>query len=180
MPSLSRLFAGSALKITILFASASLADEAILESAMSAGPRSLSENAKIVDWDGNVIREGSNGWTCLPDRADTPGDDPWCVNDPWVNFLDAYKSQAEPSYTGFGIAYMLQGDTPVSNTDPYATEKTTEEDWVEGLGGHMMVLLPDKELLKSFSTDPDNGGPWVMWPDTLYAHLMIPIEEAPH
>jgi hypothetical protein len=29
-----------------------------------------------------------------------------------------------------GFAHMLQGDTPVSNTDPYATTPTTPDDWV--------------------------------------------------
>ena len=34
-----------------------------------------------MDWNLEVIREGSNDWTCLPDRPDTPGNDPWCVTD---------------------------------------------------------------------------------------------------
>ena len=49
----------------------------------------------------------SNGWTCLPDRPDTPGVDPWCVNEPWMNFLDAYINKTEPSYTEMGFAYMM-------------------------------------------------------------------------
>ena len=47
-----------------------------IQNAMSAGPSSISSDAAILDWDLNVIREGSNGWTCLPDRPDTPGNDP--------------------------------------------------------------------------------------------------------
>ena len=39
----------------------------------------------------------------------------------------------------------------------------------------LMMLIPDKNAMRNVSTDPYNGGPWVMWPDTPYAHLMIPI-----
>ncbi len=75
-----------------------------------------------------------------------------------------------------GVAYMLMGDSPVSNTDPAATSKTTDSDWVVGLGAHLMMLIPDRRSLDGISTDPYNGGPWIMWPDTPYAHLMIPID----
>jgi len=38
-----------------------------------------------------------------------------------------------------------------------------------------MMLIPELSYLESVSTDHLNGGPWVMWPDTPYAHLMIPV-----
>ena len=47
-----------------------------IQNAMSAGPSSISANATVMDWDLNVVREGSNDWTCLPDRPTTPGNDP--------------------------------------------------------------------------------------------------------
>jgi hypothetical protein len=147
----------------------------LIDSAESAAPASISANATIMNWNLEVVREGSNDWTCLPDR-DTPGIDPWCVNEPSLNLLRAYVSKQEPTYTQFGVAYMLQGDTPVSNSDPYAAEQTGPEDWVTDLGPHLMLLLPDQSLLKAFPTDHLSGGPWVMWPDTPYAHLMVPLE----
>lgn len=147
-----------------------------VSSAMSAAPTSISGEARILDWNMNELRAGTNQWTCLPDRSDTPGNDPWCISDAWMNFLDAYVSQTEPTYTEVGFAYMLQGDTPVSNSDPYATEPTGPEDWVTDLGPHLMVLVPDKSLLENISTNHLIGGPWVMWPETPYAHIMIPLE----
>jgi len=169
-----------ALAITVLIVPGQLAAQrTVILSAQSAAPSSISDHAQIMTWDGKVIREGGNGWTCLPDRPDTPGEDPWCVNDAWVNFLEAYVSKSKPSYDQVGIAYMLRGDTPVSNTDPYATSKTTDADWVEDLAAHLMILVPDLGSFSSFSTDPNNGGPWIMWPDTPYAHIMIPLEGPP-
>lgn len=147
-----------------------------IKSAMSAAPPSISANATILDWNFKVIRKGTNGWSCLPDRAETPGTDPWCVNDPWIDFLKAYVNKTEPTYSELGFAYMLQGDTPVSNRDPFATKPTGRDDWVTDLGPHLMMLVPNRELLEHISTDHLNGGPWVMWPDTPYAHIMIPLE----
>ncbi len=148
----------------------------VIGSAMSAAPASISAKATIQDWEGNELRSGTNGWTCLSDRPDTPGNDPWCVTGAWLNFLEAYVNKAEPTYTDIGFAYMLQGDTPVSNRDPYATEPTGPEDWVTDLGPHLMMLAPDRRMLEGISTDHLNGGPWVMWPGTPYAHIMIPLE----
>ena len=150
-----------------------------LARAERAGPSSLSRNATIMDRDGKELRKGTNGWTCMPDNPNTPGTDPMCMNEPWLNFRDARKNKMKPTYTQVGIAYMLQGDTPVSNTDPYANVPKPGDDWVEGLGAHIMVLVPDVEALKNVSTNSKNGGPWVMWPDTPYAHLMIPIDSYP-
>jgi hypothetical protein len=157
------------------FSNGALAED-IIESAMSAAPKSISASATIMDWDFKVIREGSNGWTCLPDRPNTSGNDPWCVNGAWVNFLNAYVKNEKPSYKEIGFAYMLQGDSPVSNADPFATEPTGADDWVTDLGPHLMILNPDRSLLSNISTDHLNGGPWVMWPDTPYAHIMVPLE----
>jgi hypothetical protein len=79
-------------------------------------------NSKVIDWNIKMLRAGNNGRTCLPDNPDTLGNDPWCVNEPWLNFLNAYVKKEKPTYTEIGFAYMMLGDSPVSNTDPYATE----------------------------------------------------------
>ena len=147
-----------------------------IESARSAAPASISANATVMDWDLNVVSEGTNEWTCLPDRPGTPGNDPWCVTDAWLNFLQAYVNKTEPTYTELGFAYMLQGDTPVSNADPFATEETGPADWVTDIGPHLMMVVPNREVLSAIPKDHLNGGPWVMWPDTPYAHIMIPLE----
>jgi len=59
------------------------ADTAVkITNAMSAAPSTVSANATILDNAMDdagkfiVLREGSNGWYCLPDALGTPGPDP--------------------------------------------------------------------------------------------------------
>jgi hypothetical protein len=42
-----------------------------------------------------------------------------------------------------------------------------------------MVILPDVAQLDALPTDPQNGGPWVMWKGTKYAHIMMPTAPMP-
>jgi len=163
--------------LCVAFGTSAHADEAKIESALSAGPESLTKNATIADWDGTVLREGTNGWTCLPDIPDNGGTDPWCVDQSWMNLLDALNNGKDPSYNKIGIGYMLAGDAPISNIKP--SGKKEDGDWVEGLKAHLMLAVPDKSLYDNISTDPNNGGPWIMWSDTPYAHIMVPIDSYP-
>jgi hypothetical protein len=146
-----------------------------IRSAMSAAPASVSDDATVRDWQKQELRAGTNEWTCMPDRPDTERNDPWCVNAPWLNLINALINRIEPTYTEVGFAYMLQGHSQFSNSDPYQKEPTTDDDWVSDLGGHLMMLIPGAAYLEGISTDHRNGGPWVMWPNTPYAHLMIPV-----
>ena len=73
--------ATSLLALLFLSPIANAAEEKI-ENALSAAPASLSRHAKVMDWDGKVLRKGSNGYTCLPDIPDNGANDPWCVVEP--------------------------------------------------------------------------------------------------
>jgi hypothetical protein len=52
--------------------------------ALSAGPAEIANNARVVDTDehGNtiVLREGSNGFTCMPGNPRVVGDPPMCAD----------------------------------------------------------------------------------------------------
>jgi len=154
--------------------------QAKIADAMSAGPPSIANDATILDWaldDAGkfvVLREGSNGWYCQPDTPGTPTDDPQCSDATWMEWIYAFLAGEEPQITVPGIAYMLQGDSAASNTDPFATEPAAGEDWVVD-PAHIMILLPEGTGQSVFSTDPDSGGPFIMWAGTPYEHVMVPV-----
>jgi hypothetical protein len=148
--------------------------QAKMTNAMSAAPASVSDHATIKDWDGTVLREGTNNWTCYPDMPDAPNNTPMCLDETWIEWLDAWQNKGTPTFTSVGIGYMLQGGPPGSNTDPFAEGPAADNEWMEGGPPHVMVILPDVGLYDGLPTDPENGGPWVMHRGTSFAHIMIP------
>lgn len=69
---------------------------------------------------------------------------------------------------------MLHGDAKgvgVSNSDPFHSDPKKAADYVE-TGPHIMLIVP-KNLLMGITSDPKTGGPYVMWKDTPYAHIII-------
>jgi hypothetical protein len=144
--------------------------------AKSAAPASISAKATVVVG-GDVVAKGSNGWTCMPDTM--PGDGAAMCNDGmWMQMMTALGGKQDFNATGIGISYMLQGDigAGVSNSDPYHPDPKKAADYIE-LGPHLMIIVP-RELLKGITDDPASGGPFVMWKDTPYAHIMVPVADA--
>lgn len=154
-------------------------DEALIMNALSAAPPSIAKGATVVGHDGRVLRRGTTEWVCMPDMPDVPNDTPMCLDAQWRAFIDAWLHKRVPTVTGVGFGYMLQGDMPVSNVDPFAAGPTPTNQWIQHGAPHVMVLVPDAQVLDGVSTDPTNGGPFVMWKGTPYAHLMVPTTPAP-
>lgn len=146
----------------------------LIRNALSAAPASVADAATVVDHQGQALRPGTNGWICMPDMPEVPNNSPMCLDEPWREVIDAWMKKRQPQISRIGISYMLQGDMPVSNTDPFATAPTRDNQWLAVGVPHIMVVLPDHSQLEGLSTDPNNGGPWVMWKGTPYAHIMIP------
>jgi hypothetical protein len=151
--------------------------QAKIERAMKAAPAAVSHDATIVDVDGTVLRTGTNGWHCHPGVM--PGDDhPMCNDEVWMQLMAALSKKADFKPDRVGISYMLQGDAKVNNADPFDTTPDPGEVWVQE-GPHLMIIVPDAAALEGLPTDPDNGGPYVMWKGTPYAHIMIPVGPRP-
>jgi hypothetical protein len=141
--------------------------------AQSAAHPEISKQATILDMDGKVLKEGTNGWTCLPGVLSSDGK-PMCNDDVWMKMVKSVKTKSDFKADRIGISYMMQGDALVSNSSPYAKDKKNGDVWVQE-GPHLMIIVP-KEMLKGLSDDPFNGGPYVMWKDTPYAHIMVPVK----
>lgn len=159
--------------------SAPVSDAALIANALSAAPASVAAGATVKGHDGRVLRQGTSDWVCLPDMPDVPNDSPMCLDAPWRAIIDAWLNKRTPHVMEVAFAYMLQGDMPVSNTDPFATAPTPTNHWIQHGDPHMMVFIPDLRLLEGMSTDPMSGGPYVMWKGTPYAHIMVPGARPP-
>jgi hypothetical protein len=149
-------------------------------SAESAAPAAIAHDASVVSVDASgamtTVREGKNGWTCMPDAPDTPGPDPMCFDANAGKWVDAWVHHKPPPTGTVGVMYMLEGGTDASNTDPYATKPTAENNWVS-TGPHIMIV-GSKEILAGHPSGakPDTSVPYVMWAGTPYAHLMVPVK----
>ncbi len=151
-------------------------DEALIANALSAGPKDVTEGAKVIGSDGKVLREGNNGWTCM---AESPGMGPMCNDETWMAALGAMQEGGAFPTGKFGVSYMLagEGNAPgVSNLDPAATEPTKDNMWIKD-GPHMMIILPDPAMYSKMSNNVDDPV-YVMWKDTPFAHLMVRLGDA--
>ena len=173
---LSLAFSMLVLLPRVAFAQEEEADAAaMIASALSAAPEAITATATVTDLGGNVLRQGTSGFTCMPDDPEIPGDGPICLDAGWGALINAWLNQEEPPVLEKqAFIYALQGGWPASNVDPYADGPTEDNEWLGIPDPHIAVLVPDASMLEGISADPNNGGPWIMWRDTPYVHLMIP------
>jgi hypothetical protein len=155
--------------------------ETKIENIMSAATQVVGDGATMLDWptepggEQALLRKGTNEWVCVPDWPATPDNDPMCFDPTWTAWMGAFMSGAQPEVDVLGISYMLAGGAAASNTDPFAMEPAEGEEWVVP-PPHVMLIAPGGFDNEVFSTDHTWGGPWIMWDDTPYEFLIVPIE----
>ena len=148
-----------------------------VKSAESAAPAAVGKAATVVmagaDGSMTTLRQGTNGFTCMPDNPATPGPDPMCMDGNAMKWAEAWMGHKPPPTELPGLMYMLEGGTDASNTDPYSTKP--DKDWIR-TGPHVMIV-GSKSLLAGYPSGPrpDTRAPYVMWAGTPYAHLMVPV-----
>jgi len=157
---------------TMTFAKETCTKEEKIARAMQAAPDFVAGDATIIDSDGTVLRDGTNGWTCMP--ASAGGSHPMCNDEVWMRLVKAIGDRADFKTDRVGISYMLTGDDNVNNADPYDTKPDPGEVWVKE-GPHLMIVVPDTKVLEGMTDNPDAGGPYVMWKGTPYVHIMVPL-----
>ena len=165
----------------LIGAQGAAADDAeMIKSAEAAAPAAVSSGATIYAMDDKgamrTLREGTNGWWCMPDGSVSPGTDPMCGDANAMEWLMAMVARKDPPAGKVGFSYMLAGGSDGSNTDPFATEPAPGDEWISTPSHVMIVNAP--EMMKGYPADakPDTSKPYVMYANTPYAHLMIPVE----
>jgi hypothetical protein len=99
----------------MLLPAAAQDDAALIASAEKAAPAAVSSGAAVyaMGEDGKMrtLREGSNGWWCMPDTPSTPGPDPMCGDANAMEWAMAWIGHTEPPKGKVGFIYMLSGGT---------------------------------------------------------------------
>jgi hypothetical protein len=177
--SLGFLFATSCVASLVSMAHAQHAmvdDKELMTKLKDAAPAYILEHATILNMgaDGKmkVIQQGNNGWTCMD-----PGGAPMCADKGAMEWAEAWQSKG-PAPQKLGFIYMLRGDNGASNTDPYATKETSDNNWVK-TGPHVMIVGGEaKDMMQAYPRDAkaDPQKPYVMWPGSPYEHLMLPVK----
>lgn len=155
-------------------------DAQLIASAMQAAPPGVAKGATIVAMDAHgmrTLRQGTNGYICMPDNPATPGPDPMCMDKNAWEWAQAWMAHKPPPAGKIGVMYMLEGGTDASNTDPYAAKPLPNNHWIK-TGPHFMIVGADPSFYAMYpkSPDPDTSMPYVMWADTPYEHLMAPVK----
>src|SRR3989441_2424325 len=101
------------------FTTSAHSDEWKIANALSASPASITEHAAVIDWPANpkdgmshgrVLRQGTNGWTCMPDVPGRPQHDPMCADETMMKWLTATLAGKKPDIDRVGLSYMLLGE----------------------------------------------------------------------
>jgi hypothetical protein len=172
------LWLAALLSMPLAAAAQQTPDSDYMAKVAAAAPPAVIKGATIVQMqqDGSMrtLQTGSNGFTCMLIGPS----DAMCADANAMLWAAALmKHAAPPAATGF--VYMLAGDNGASNTDPYARAATADNHWVK-TGPHVMIVGPTaKSMGYPATADADPTKPYVMWADTPYAHLMIPVAAPP-
>ena len=133
------------------FTTSAHSDEWKIANALSAGPASITEHAAVIDWPANpkddmshgrVLRQGTNGWTCMPDVPGRPQHNPMCVDEAMMKWFMATLAGKKPNIDRVGLSYMLMGDVRQGQGATLEQDPSQVKEWFY-IGPHIMMVLPD-------------------------------------
>ena len=141
--------------------------QAQIARAIAAGPRQVTDSARIESSDAQgkriVLREGNNGFTCLPGNPKVVGRPASCSNQAAQQWsADLAAGKPAPTNTVAGFIYMQSG----------ATERSASGATVN-VGPQWMIIWPFDPKASGLSATKKDTGAYIVWPGTPYAHLHI-------
>ena len=155
----------------------------------TAAPSYIAKDATVLNEKMEMLREGTNGWTCLPvnPRGMSNPENGWndaheamplCGDAEVFKWISAYLSDEIPDMDYDGYAWMLHGDMGEDNSTPKVMSKddAKEGHWIES-GPHLMRMPKDPSSLDGMTTNFNSGTPYVMFSGTPYAHVMYPVQD---
>ena len=147
--------------------------QAKIARALSAAPADIAKSARVVDKDAQgkmiVLREGTNGFTCMPGDPKVIGDPAMCSDAASMQWAADFKAhKPKPTNTVPGITYMLAGATQRSDSNPYDTTSPPIH-----VGPHWMIMWPFDPKATGLPVTHKDTGAYIMWAGSPYAHLHV-------
>jgi hypothetical protein len=147
--------------------------QAKIARALSAAPPEVAEAARVVETDAQgkmtVLKEGSNGFTCMPGDPKVIGDPAMCADAASMQWAADFRAhKPKPTNTVPGITYMLAGATQRSDTDPFDTTSPPIH-----VGPHWMMMWPFDPKATGLPVTHRDKGAYIMWAGSPYAHVHI-------
>jgi hypothetical protein len=141
--------------------------QAQIARAIAAAPKQVTDSARIEGSDAKgrkiVLREGNNGFTCLPGNPKVVGRPASCSNQAAQQWsADLAVGKPAPTNTVAGFIYMQSG----------ATERSVSGATVK-IGPEWMIIWPFDPKASGLSAIKKDTGAYILWPGTPYAHLHI-------
>jgi hypothetical protein len=172
------LAVGAGLPLVSLAQATRKTDAQLIANATSAGPSAISRDATIIAMEGDkmrTLRKGTGTFTCMPDDPSSPGNDPMCLDQNGMEWLNAWMEHREAPKGRLGLVYMLQGGSDASNIDPFATSPASGQKWVT-TSPHVMVVGMAGMLGDLPKTPDAPTKPFIMWGGSSYEHIMMPVK----
>ncbi len=155
--------------------------QAQIRAATSAAPPAIAAGATVLGRNSQghtiVLRQGHNGWTCRMTFGD-PERLPVCFDANYGAWVKAFAAGRAPDPDKPGFAYMLQGGSAWSNTDPKANALPPGRKTDIHIPPHVMIMsarIAAESGFPSGQANPDTHKPFVMFGGTKYAILIIPV-----
>ncbi len=167
--------------ILALLPTAVMADDATLaEQAVLALPdtmRAAATVVRFVDGEQVVLRQGNNGMYCRADDPERPGIDIWCYHESHDAYARRWFELASKGMTGDAVNAQIVAEIEAETLEwpPLAVNYNLR-------GPSIDTALPLTVIYMPYATGASIGiteerhfdRPWLMYPGTAFAHVMIP------
>jgi hypothetical protein len=156
----------------------SQSDAEKIASALSAGPKFVTQKATVIDWptspsgEFRVLRAGANRWTCLPSVPGAAHDEPGCFDQVFLQFIKDSLAGRTPNVHSVGISYMYGGYWVPNKSHAMGSGNEFH------VGPHIMIIGLDQQMMRTLNQDGSNGEPYVNHlPGRPELFLVIPIRQ---
>ena len=130
-------------------------------------PSYIGDFATVIGGNGEILREGTNGWICQQGNPRPYPKDGWksaheampaCHDEEGMKWMMAYAEGKAPNLSRDTYMWMLHGDVGEDNLVPGVLNESdsTPGQWIES-GPHLMLMPKDPDSLKNFTTDFTKG-----------------------